>query len=236
MEKAESLTKTFTILILVFLTSCNSNSDNYKKGWKTIEIGSYQFDFPSNFNLIEEQGIDSYVGKIIGDSLKFAFDFGYYSNSLTESPQEYLDKGYWIKEAAYQFMEPGVTYDNNNFPKIHVLKIKTTNPNDNTLDKGVAYIATCKYAEKEFEFPIYLPDEIEKHRFKIDTLNGHFRKVIIANNPADGLTGIYIKDLGSHNESINSSLALSMTTRDLTKKQQKLVLKIFESGRPKKAE
>ena len=55
----------------------------------------YQFDFPLDFDLIKEQGIDSYVGKIEGDCLTFGFDYGYYSNSFEESPQEYLDKGNW---------------------------------------------------------------------------------------------------------------------------------------------
>lgn len=196
-----------------------------------IKIGSYQFDFPNDYTLVKEKGIDSYVGKIVGDSLTIRFDYGYYSNSLAETPDEYLDKEHWKLEAAYQFMKDGVTYDNSSYPKVDVLEIRVATLLDSTFEKGVDYIATCKHSEKKFEFPIYLPDETEKYEFKIDTLSGHFRKLMIANDPSDGLTGIYIKDLNSYNQSIKSSLALSMTAGDLTKQQQELALRIFETAR-----
>jgi len=39
-----------------------SSSDGPKS--KMISIGEYTFDFPEDFKLIEEQGIESYVGQI----------------------------------------------------------------------------------------------------------------------------------------------------------------------------
>ena len=61
----------------------------------TIEIGEYVFDFPADFKKVEMQGIDSYIGHVVGDSIKFYFDYGWYSNSLNEpelSMQFYVEK------------------------------------------------------------------------------------------------------------------------------------------------
>ena len=106
------------------LASCNTTNDPNNNESKTLAIGKYQFDFPSDYVLVKEQGIDSYVGKIEGDSLTLSFDYGYYSNSFAKSPKEYLDKGNWKIAAAYQFMETAVSYDNNNYSKIDVLDIR----------------------------------------------------------------------------------------------------------------
>ena len=226
--------KVLNILFLILLASCNTKNVPNDHDSKTIEIGNYQFDFPPDFDLVTEQGIDSYVGKIEGDNLILDFDIGYYSNSFAEAPQAYLDKGNWKMAAAYQFMEPDVSYDNNNYPEIEVLDIKAAAPIDSAFDKGADFIATCKHKETLFEFPIYLPDKTELLDFSIDTLGGHFRKIVIAKDPKVGRTGIYLLDLDSYDESLNSSLALSMSTGNLSKKQQELVLNIFKTGRPVK--
>jgi hypothetical protein len=86
------MSRLLTISLLFLLFGCGQTSD---RQWKTIEIGDYLFDFPSDFKLVEEKGIDSYVGKIQGDSMWFGFDFGYYSNDFEQTQQEYLDKGDW---------------------------------------------------------------------------------------------------------------------------------------------
>ena len=82
--------KTLIIIALVTLISCNDNVRKKVKDLNIIEIGSYQFDFPNDFKLVKGNGIDSYVGEVIGDSLTIEFDYGYYSNSFTETPDEYL--------------------------------------------------------------------------------------------------------------------------------------------------
>jgi hypothetical protein len=225
------LTKILSIITFFLLVSCNSDIGKEVTGLNVIEIGSYQFDFPNDFKLVKEKGTDSYVGKIIGDGLTITFDYGYYSNSFAETPNEYLDKEHWKMEIIYQFLEEGVLYDDSNYPKVDILGIRSVSLNDSTFEKGIDFIATCKHSETTFEFPISLPNEIKKYEFKIDTLSGHFRKLVIANDPFDGLTGLYLKDLDSYNKSINSSLALSMSTLALTKKQQELVIKIFETVR-----
>ncbi len=80
---------------LLFLSSCSVNKTDQQKLSNTIEIGEYEFDFPADFNKVEMQGIDSYVGHIVGDSIKFYFDYGWYSNSLNEREQSMQ---YYVKK------------------------------------------------------------------------------------------------------------------------------------------
>jgi hypothetical protein len=78
-------------LILYFsflLLSCNQNKYSDKSNWKTIEIGIYFFDFPPEFQLIEGQGIDTYVGEITNTIMSFSFDAGRGSANLDNENEE----------------------------------------------------------------------------------------------------------------------------------------------------
>ncbi len=52
--------------------------------WQFINAGSFTLSLPPNWKFNKLQGIDSYVGEFVGDDMKLHFDFGWYSNSLTE--------------------------------------------------------------------------------------------------------------------------------------------------------
>lgn len=52
--------------------------------WQTFEIGKYKIEFPTNFSFTEEQGFDSYIGKIESNELVVEFDYGFYTNNLEE--------------------------------------------------------------------------------------------------------------------------------------------------------
>lgn len=218
------------ILFLFTLLGCSSEHERIKE----IEIGEFIFDFPYSFVLKEEQGIDSYVGKISNDSMSISFDYGYYSNKLVQTSEEYLNNKRWLLDTKYQFLKPGITYDNHNMPKVDLLSVrKPDNVNDTSFCKDCDYVALCKHDDKEFNWPIYLPEEIKQHIVKIDSINGIYRRIVIAKNPLKGLTGIYIRSLSNFNESMNNYLALTMSTSRLTKSQQEFVIKSFESGRIK---
>ena len=68
----------------------NDGSDNDDQGvadeWKLVEAsgwpGGFSLRLPQGWQLNELQGIDSYVGEIIGGDGRLTFDFGWYSNSL----------------------------------------------------------------------------------------------------------------------------------------------------------
>jgi len=222
---------TFTILLL--LLSCGQTEKKSDGQWKTIEVGDYLFDFPPDFELVEEKGIDSYVGKIKGDSMSFRVDFGYYSNDFGQTPQEYIDNGFWRYAIPHKFMKAGITYDQTNMPKVDVLNIRPATIQDSIIAKGCDHVAKCKHDSIEFDFPVYIPDEIKQLNFIIDTVDNQYRKIVLAKDPQRGTTGIYIKDLDGFNESMNSYLALSMSTTNLTIDQQETALKILKTGRHK---
>lgn len=73
------------ISIVFLLLACRQTFEKTNPKWQTIEVGNYVFDFPSDFKLVEGKGIDSYVGKIQGDSIWFGFNFGYYSSDFEQT-------------------------------------------------------------------------------------------------------------------------------------------------------
>lgn len=231
-----------TILITILLCGCGQTekkSDWQKEKkpegqWKTIEVGDYLFDFPGDFELVTEKGIDSYVGKIKGDSMWFGFDFGYYSSDFEQTPQEYLDNGFWRNDLSYRFMKEEITYDQTNTPKVEVMSIRPATIQDSVTGKGCDYVARCKHEKTEFDFAVYIPNEIKQTNCSIDTVDNKYTKIVWAKDPKKGTTGIYLRDLNGFNESINSYLALSMATSNLTSKQQETALKIFKTGRHKR--
>ena len=75
-------------------TSCGPNRETIAPNCE-IEVGEYSFQFPQDFELIKEKGVDSYVGKISNGEIDFQFDYGYYSNSLDKSIDEYLSDDVW---------------------------------------------------------------------------------------------------------------------------------------------
>jgi len=229
----QQMKQLLTILITILLFGCGQTENKSDRRWKTIEIGDYLFDFPSDFELVTEKGIDSYAGKIKGDSMLFGFDFGYYSSDLEQTPQEYLENGFWRNELSYRFMKEGITYDQTNIPKVEVVSIRTATIQDSTIGKGCDYVAHCKHDKIEFEYGVYIPYEIKQTNYSIDTVDNQYRKIVWAKDPKKGITGIYIRDLNSFNKSINSYLAFSMATSKLTSKQQETALKIFKTGRHK---
>lgn len=236
--------RSLTFTLVVFLLSCGQ-SDNKLGGqsekksdshWKAIEVGDYLFDFPGDFELLTEKGIDSYVGKIKGDSMWFGFDFGYYSDDFEQTPKEYLDNGHWRYNLASRFMKVGITYDQTNMPKVDILSIRSATAQDSSIGKGCDYVAKCIHEETEFDYAVYIPSEIKELNFEIDTVDNLYRKIVWAKDPQKGKTGIYLRELNGFNESINSYLALSMSTYKLTIEQQKTALKIFKTGRHKNAQ
>ncbi|MEE1947080.1 hypothetical protein VRU48_18285 [Pedobacter sp. KR3-3] len=213
------------IISLLFLLSCSQQSKNINKELKnTIEIGDYSFDFPANFKLVKEQGVDSYVGRIEDNNNRFEFDFGLYTSTLTESPEEYLKEGYWRFDLSERFMKPNITYDKNNEPKVEVLSIRQANRKDSLIGKGCDYIAHCQHEKITFDFPIYLPAETKAYYFKTDTIDGIYQKVVYAKDPKKGITGMYLAKLGNKR-------ALSLVAHHLSCKEQEMVLKIFSTAK-----
>ena len=72
------------------LAGNGSNNDDHDVAdeWKLVEAsgwpGGFSLRLPQGWQLNELQGIDSYVGEIIGGGGRLTFDFGWYSNSLAD--------------------------------------------------------------------------------------------------------------------------------------------------------
>lgn len=220
--------------LLIFLNACGPPSEKSEEKLKAIEVGDYIFDFPNDFELITEKGIDSHVGKIKGDSMQFGFDYGYYSNSLGKTLPEFLLDSQWKYNLPYLFMKEGITYDHTNMPKVTILQVRSATSKDSILGNGCDYVATCEHDKVKFDYAIYIPENIKNMNFYIDTVDNQCRKIVWAKDSYKGLTGIYIKDINGFNTSINNFLALSMATSHLSKEQQEIALKILKSARRKR--
>lgn len=76
-----------SILALIhFLGSCEAKDDTIFENGNLIAIGEYTFNFTSDFGLTEEQGIDSYVGKVSNDNFSLTFDYGWYTRPSEDLP------------------------------------------------------------------------------------------------------------------------------------------------------
>jgi hypothetical protein len=221
--KVQHLKKILTVIILLLGLGCDIKSKKQVDTWKPIKIGDYLFDFPSDFKLAKETGIDSYVGKIEGDSLAFEFDFGFYSNHLTQTPEEYLKNEFWKSDIESKFMKNNVVYDNKSMPKIEILTIKPAKT-DSLLGKECDYIVHYKHDNKTYYHPIALPEDIKKQNIIIDTIGNVYRKIVSPNDRGNGIVGIYLAEL-------NGRQALSISTSNLTIEQQYIALKILKTGR-----
>lgn len=92
------------------------------------------------------------------------------------------------------------------------------------------YSNSFKFYEKDME-SFYLA-EIGPHEIIIDTLENEVqRKILIAENPEMGTTGVYLKDLNDFNPTMNGYKALSMTVSKISIEDQNRVLEIFRSGK-----
>ncbi len=225
--------KPLTVILIFLAISCSNESLNTPHtNWKTIAVGGYIFDFPPGFKLIEEQGEDSYVGKVKGDSIEFTFDFGRYTGQQQTS-EEYLANGDWKFDLAERFMKPGVSYGQDNTPKVAVLNIRPATVKDSLLSGGCDYVARCRHDTTEFDYPVFLPEEMKELLFAVDTVNNQYRKIVYTNRPQYNGAEIYIRGIKSFDSSINNYLALGMGAGNLTKKQLKLALEIFNTVRVK---
>lgn len=144
--------KLFCALIALSFISCNKLEYS---NLKTINIYDYKLEVPSQFQLIEEQGIDSYVGKLSGEGIEIQFDFGMYTSPFK----------------------------------------------DLTSDK----------------FDIYF-----------ESFGSVERQIVVAKNPFQDITGMHIRDLDNFTD-LGNHVSLKIYTNKITRKEQKLVVKILES-------
>lgn len=81
----QKIIKIWPLVGFVLFLSC---SDSLSDDLKTIEIGKYKLEVPSNFRVIEGQGYDSYVGKIEESGIHISYDYGIYTSPEQDIPEE----------------------------------------------------------------------------------------------------------------------------------------------------
>lgn len=219
--------KSSLLILLIFLLSCSSETD---RKTKRIDVVGYHFDFPKDFNLEKGEHIDAAVGQIKGDSFSIAYGASHTIYPLIKSPEEFISEGRWKIDAFSRFTKPGVSYNIEEARKIQLLQTRQATLLDKEKYPNADFIATCSKDTVNFEFGIVLPQETRQHDFRVDTINHHYRKIVIAKNPTKGETGLYLKDLKKCRNERNC-FALSMNAQGLTKEQQEKVLQIYSTVR-----
>lgn len=71
----------FCILALVLPSLCQTPD----VAWIKIDANTFSLNAPKGWELHQDRGIDSYVGKFVGDDVTLHFDYGHYSNPLDEA-------------------------------------------------------------------------------------------------------------------------------------------------------
>lgn len=210
------------IVIFLTLASCGDKSNsNYIE--TEIEIGAFTFQFPQDFKLIKEQGIDSYVGKVSNGKIDFQFDYGYYSNSLDKSIAEYLEQDVWKWNALGRYgLLPSGTELSGIAKETALISCQT--------EDSIKYINFYMFKGDTLSYKLTIPKEILETKIEIDTIDSVVYKYVRKSN----YVGLYAKNLRGFNKSINSYLALSIVASDLNKEETEIAYEILRSCKRQK--
>ncbi|MCC5917212.1 MAG: hypothetical protein JJU02_07775 [Cryomorphaceae bacterium] len=80
-----------SVLMVALLLSCSKEEgfEPDSNELKSIKIGVFTLEVPENFKLVEKNGIDSYVGYLVGNSpLEIHFDYGIYTMPFEDFDQD----------------------------------------------------------------------------------------------------------------------------------------------------
>jgi predicted AlkP superfamily pyrophosphatase or phosphodiesterase len=207
------------VICVLTLTACNSENSAYdNQNW--IEIGEYSFKFPNDFELIKEKGIDSYVGKISNGKIDFQFDYGYYSDPLDKSVDEFLSRDVWKLTALGR---------NNLLPEgdITGLVEKTELIRYYSSD-SINYTLIFQYESDTIQCTVKIPEEIQKLKVDIDTIDNIRYKFVRSYY----YVGMNVKNLMSFNKSMNSCKSLSILATKLSPDEIKKCYEILRTCKP----
>jgi hypothetical protein len=89
------------VLIFLFLASqCLGQSK-----WQVKDVGPFTISLPSGWVFQPARGVDSFIGSFKGDMIALSFDYGWYSNSLSdyEGKDYRVNRGNIIAKFAHKF-------------------------------------------------------------------------------------------------------------------------------------
>jgi hypothetical protein len=223
--------------IVLLVTSCQE--------WKVLDLGQFSLQVPGDWTYKEENGIDSFVGTIIGSECRLSFDCSEmgYANSLINTPEEYAEE---ISQSfSYVFMKPGVIYTTGNVEALRKEELKKVSvedtasvivegeiipdrriykpsPKDLQIYRDADFLVELRHRDSVVTMPIVLPDEIRKHNIVVDTVGNYVRKLIWPKQPGHGTTGVYYKKL-------NGSFNLQISGTDLPPEEQTNAITAFKT-------
>ena len=211
------------IFLLPFIISSCSHQEETRNAPNIIKIGDYTIEFPRGFENSKEDGIDSKVGSISNGQITFRYDFGYYSNSLTPSLDEYLSRDVWKWNAlAYKGLLPG-----GRDPQYFSARTDLINYE---LKDSSRYELKLVYERDTILYKVDVPLQISQSQIEFDTINQVAFKYV--NGPE--YQGLYAVDLESYNKSINSYLSLSIYVDSTNRHDAEKVMSILKSCKHKK--
>lgn len=218
------MTKIFLHIAIFTLLVCSCSSEKESNAaHNEIEIGEFAFQFPHDFKLLKEKGIDSHVGRISNEKIDFQFDYGYYSNSLDKSISEYLGQDVWKWNALGQHgLLPSGAELSGIAKETALIGFQT--------DDSIKYINLYMFKGDTLSYEITIPKEILETKIKIDTIDNVVYKYVRKSN----YVGLYAKNLRGFKKSINSYLALSIVANGLNKEETKIAYEILRTCKLRK--
>ncbi|WP_343631678.1 hypothetical protein [Fluviicola sp.] len=208
-------------LLTAVLFSCTSG-DETRENQHKLEIGDYTFSFPKEYKLVKEQGMDSDVGRITNGKISFHFDFGYYSNSLDQSLDEFLSEEVWKWNALgtnHLLSTGNITEATKD---MRLIRYQTTD--------SVHYRLFFLHKSDTIHYDLEIPADMRKVKITTDTIDQIYYKFVRSETYA----GLYAKDLKSYSKSINSYKSLSILADKLNSREVEECFKILQTCKPKK--
>jgi uncharacterized protein YcfL len=218
--------KIYLFLSLFIIISCSSE----KTEWKTIDAESFTISVPNNFNYEKKQGIDSQVGEITGDSLKFLFDFGFYTDQNPKTNEEFAEKMILLTNTGLyeELLEKLGLPDT--FKHIDILRYFKIEKVDTT-----TFIATIKYQKKLVDIKLNMfwydeEDDSRNYLFQIDTIGEWRRKIFYPKNNFAERSGIVLR---KPSKKIGNFVALGLSIYNGKPNDSVMIMKILKSIRIK---
>jgi hypothetical protein len=205
------------LLLTLTLQSCSTcQFDN-----KEIDTGKFTLQTPCDWIYEEQFGIDSFVGRIVIDSVDSIYlDFDYstlgYAGFVAQTPEDFA---YWHPHKwslINPFCHRGTTYTTGNanslrnelmleegitdtnlvivlpYPEIS----KTVIRND-SVNPVFNYYVQLAHEDSLVEYGVNVPFYVQNQHIECDTFGLYYREVTYPINREDGTTGIYIGSLTS---------------------------------------
>jgi hypothetical protein len=216
--KASSL---LALLVLSLITGYSA-WHYFKPAEPVKKIGPYSFLLPKGYKIVKDKGIDSYVGRITNDTITIYFDYGYYSDPLLLTQEEYVHSYQWRLNAAAEIAAEDLKFEeteqdvkSSTLPDLQVRTIRY-----DTLSNE--WLATCVLDSIELNYRIPIPMIYKEYEtIEADSTESDYIKVVIPFDAQKNYTGMYLRD-----KKYNGA-ALSLVAHKLTELQKKEVLRIL---------